>query len=71
MYMITASVASPSCNSQIPHNYNTRLICDLILLLFQSLLLFLRILYEILLVADSVAEPLVVVGDLATVEHTM
>ena len=66
MYTIAISVGSPSSSAQICHNYNTGLIYDLILLLLQILLLFLRILYEILLVADTVAEPIAMEGESAT-----
>ena len=68
--MSTTSVESPSGSVQITHNYNTRLIHDVILLLFQSLLLFLRILREILPVADTTADPFAAAGDSTAAEHS-
>ena len=64
MYTSTASVGIPSGSGQIPHSYNIGLIHNLILLLF------LRILGEILPTADTAADPSVVVGDLDATKHT-
>ena len=69
--MITTSVGNPFGSVQIPHNYNTWLIHDLVLLLFQSLLIFLGILREIHPVVDTTAEPSIAAGDSDVVEHTV
>ena len=68
--MIIASVGNPSDSSQIPNNCNTVQICDPVLLLVQSLLLFLKILRRILLVVGTVVEPFIAAWDLAAIEHT-
>ena len=65
MYMSTTNVDCPSGSVQIPHNYNTGLIRDLILLLF------LEILREILPVADTMTRPSIVARDLDTSKHTL
>ena len=69
--MNTASVGNIFGNVQTPHNFNIGLVRDLILLLFQSLLLFLKILYEILLVVGTMIDPYVAAGDSATAKHTV
>ena len=61
--MNIASAGSLSDSSQLPHNYNTGLIRDLV----RNLLLF----FGILPVADTAAEPSIVVGDSAAAEHTV
>ena len=66
MYTNTVIMGNLFGNVQIPHKCDTRQVHDLILLLFRSLLLFLRILP----VAGTVAEPSVAAGDSVAAEHT-
>ena len=72
--MRIASVGILSDSAQIPNNYNTGLIHDLVLLLVlllvRSLLLFLEILHEILPIAGTTAEASIAEGDSTIVEHT-
>ena len=60
MYMNTAIVGNLFGNFQIPHNCNTRQVRDLILILFQSLLL----------TVGTAAEPYTMAGDLDANERS-